>query len=136
MDFNKLNNYGPFILRVGIALVFLWFGSQQLLHSVEWTGWLPSWTQNLPVSRTTFVFMNGIFEVIFGTLLFLGLFTRLSSLLLGLHLLAIAFTIGYNDVGVRDFGLAIATLSIFFYGSSKWPAGRKLKNNNNNSHKS
>lgn len=50
----------------------------------------------------------------------IGKFTQFSSLLLSLHLLGITFTIGYNDVGIRDLGLTLATFAVFLNGSDRW----------------
>ncbi len=115
-----MRKFSPVLLRVAMALVMLWFGTHQLLQPEQWFAFLPSWTNSLPISQTTFVYLNGWFEVSFGVLLFLGFYTRIVALLLGLHLLGIAFSLGYTALGVRDFGLALATLAVFFYGSSGW----------------
>ncbi|MBX4212179.1 DoxX family protein [Candidatus Pacearchaeota archaeon] len=112
--------YAPIILRIGISLVFLWFGSQQILHASDWVTWLPSFINSLPMQPTTFVLFNGTFEVILGVLLILGIFTRVAAALLAIHLLGIAFSIGYNDVAIRDFGLFMACVAIFFYGPDDW----------------
>jgi len=54
---------------------------------------------------------------VFGILLGIGFWTRWVALLLALHLFFIAYEIGYNDIGVRDFCLAIATSSVALYSS-------------------
>ena len=51
-----------------------------------------------------------------GTLMLVGLYTRVSSFILALHLFGIAFSIGFNSLGIRDFGLAFATLVVFLNG--------------------
>ena len=61
------------------------------------------------------VFLKGAFEVVLGALLAVGFYTRIAALLLSIHLLFIAYEVGYNDVGVRDFVLAIATLSLALF---------------------
>ncbi len=63
---------------------------------------------------------NGAFEIIFGLCLLLGYFTQVTALFLALHMLDITFTVGYTSIGVRDFGLAVATISVFLYGSDMW----------------
>lgn len=104
---------GPFLLRVGLSIVFLWFGAHQLSAPAGWVSFLPPWSQALPVSQISLVLLNGWFEVAAGVLLLLGGHTRLIALLLGVHLLGIAFTVGINGpVGIRDFGLAVAALSL------------------------
>ena len=70
---------------------------------------------------------NGIFEIVFGILLIAGLFTRLVSLFLGLHLIGIMLGLGYNDIAVRDFGLALATLSLVFSSAGELSLDKKLR---------
>jgi hypothetical protein len=55
----------------------------------------------------------------------LGLYVRWVALLLGLHLLVIAYEIGYNDIGVRDTTLAIACFSLALFGSDDWTLDHK-----------
>ena len=116
---DKYKIYAPRIIRIGLAIVFLWFSINQIIAPNDWISYLPSWTNNLGITQTTFVLMNAIFELIFGTLLLLGVGTRIVALLLGLHLLGITMSVGYNEIGVRDFGLTIATIGIGIYGSDE-----------------
>jgi uncharacterized membrane protein YphA (DoxX/SURF4 family) len=113
----NLERYAPFVLRLGLSLVFLWFGSQQLLDGENWVGLVPESIASISgISALTLVYINGIFEIVFGIALLLGIFTRWVALLLALHVFHIVSIVGYNDVGVRDFGLAMALLSIFMRG--------------------
>lgn len=115
-----MQKFAPVVLRIGLSLVFLWFGLQQVQQASMWVSYLPDWTSVLPVSPTSFVLLNGWFEIVFGVLLISGLFIRIASLLLGLHLLGIAFSLGYSAIAIRDFGLAVATLSVFIHGVDTW----------------
>lgn len=111
--------YAPTVVRVGIALVVLWFDIQQILDPGAWTGLIPSWATSISgLSALTLVKINGWSEIIFGILHLIGLFTRISALILTLHLALITIVVGYNGVGVRDFGLTMAALSSFLYGVS------------------
>lgn len=117
----KFKKYSPALLRTGIAIVFLWFGFSQLKNATAWTRMMPEYIQSiLPFSTNTLIHLNGAFEIVFATLLLLGLYTRLSSLLLGLHLLHIVTIVGYGAVGMRDFALALATFSIFLRGADEF----------------
>jgi uncharacterized membrane protein YphA (DoxX/SURF4 family) len=119
-----MKKFAPILVRIAMALVMLWFGSQQLLHAGNFTAYLPDWTSKLPISDITFVHLNGWFEVTFGLLLLAGFYTRIVALLLGLHVLGIATTFGLTELGVRDFGLACSTLSIFLNGPDVWSLDR------------
>jgi len=112
INLRRLKTYAPLVLRIGMAAVFLYFGITQLMRPEAFVGWLPPEANLIPLPATTLVALNGGFETLFGTLLLLGLFRRISALLLGMHLMMITITIGLTDIGVRDFGLAVAAISI------------------------
>lgn len=117
------------VLRVGLSLVFLWFATQQFMHTQEWTSYIPQWVVDFSsIDATTLVHINGAFEFVFGAALLLGICTRMTALLLALHMADIALTVGYNSIGVRDFGLTIATFAIFLYGSDRYCIDRLLDN--------
>jgi uncharacterized membrane protein YphA (DoxX/SURF4 family) len=120
MKCEKYKKFAPILLRVGMSLIFLWFGFNQILDTQTWVGWLPTWAYNSPISPGNLILFNGFTEVILGGLMLVGKFTKVVSFLLGLHLLGITFNIGYNDTGIRDFGLTIATFTVFLQGPDKW----------------
>ncbi|MEK9155076.1 MAG: DoxX family membrane protein [Patescibacteria group bacterium] len=99
------------IVRYTLTLLFLWFGTQQLIDPSAWIGFLPEWVGYIPVPAETFVRLNGLMEVVFALLLGIGAYTRIAAAILGLHLLGIAISVG-NATGVRDAALALCTLSI------------------------
>lgn len=90
---SKHAKHAPVLLRVGIALVFLWFGFNQLLNAENWIMWLPPWAHTLPISANTFILINGTFEVMFGNqisnLFLLSLHKALKITLLFLPLLSL-----------------------------------------------
>lgn len=109
--------YAPTVLRIGIAIVFLWFGMQQLLHTAMWIGLIPKSVIAISgLTAATLVHFNGSFEIVFGLCLLFGFFTRTTALLLALHMLDITYVVGYGATGVRDFGLSIGAISLFLYG--------------------
>jgi uncharacterized membrane protein YphA (DoxX/SURF4 family) len=117
MFFDRTKIYAPAVLRIGIALVFLWFGFTQLGNPEPWTQLIPeSVTSMTGLEATTLVLFNGAFEVVFGLCLLFGFFTHISALLLAFHMLSITFTVGYNAIGVRDFGLSMAAIALFLLG--------------------
>lgn len=118
--------YAPIVLRFGLVVLFLWFGLSQITSPASWISWVPeSATSISGLSPTLIVLFNGSFETILGIFLAVGFRTRWVALLLSLHLFFIAYEIGYNDVGVRDFVLAISTLAIAMYGSDKYTFDRR-----------
>ncbi|MEK7509370.1 MAG: DoxX family protein [Patescibacteria group bacterium] len=114
------SQWGILILRLGLAAVFLWFGFSQLLDGVNWVGWVPEWAVNLlHLPPAMVVLGNGAFEVIAGTLLALGIWVRPIALLLGLHLVVITIEVGLSPIGVRDFGLTMATFALALLGKNE-----------------
>jgi len=119
---DRIKKYSPVVLRFGLAIVFLWFGFSQLKNPDAWTRLLPAFLN----SSIVFIYLNGTFEIIFATLLLLGLFTRTVSFLLGLHLISIVFALGYGAIAVRDLGLAIAAFSVFLHGADEFCLDRLI----------
>jgi len=110
------HQWGILVLRLGLATVFLWFGFSQLLDGVNWVSWVPVWAVNfLHIPPAMIVLLNGAFEVIAGGLLAFNILTRWAALALALHLAVITFEIGLTQIGVRDFGLMMATLALSFF---------------------
>jgi uncharacterized membrane protein YphA (DoxX/SURF4 family) len=117
---NRNQIIGFEILRLSLAGVFLWFGFSQLFNSLAWVGIVPDWAVNLLHMPPAFIVLgNGLLEVVLGSLLALGILSRYVALVLALHLFVIAFEMGFSAIGVRDFGLSFATLSVFFLAPRK-----------------
>ena len=143
MNVKKLKQYAPILIRISISLVFLWFGISQVINPESFFGYIPQWIyphsveiihehalqsmHNFPLTPHLIIMSNGVFEIIFGFLLLLGLFTRLDALVLSLHMILIILNIGYNDIAIRDLGLLMATISIVLYGPDKWCLDKKRK---------
>lgn len=109
--------WGLFVARIGLAGVLLWFGSQQLLHTQNWSGYVPDYAVHLSgISATTITLINGSAEIAFGLLLLAGFLTQVSAMIMGVHLVLIAFSLGINELGVRDWGLAAALFGIALAG--------------------
>ena len=129
--FIKNRHYSSFIIRIGLALVLLWFGIDEIINPQNWFGYFSQWLA-LPFSLETFFLLNGIFEVIIGILLLMGLYTRVVAFISAFHLLAVTIALGYNDVAVRDFGLTLMAVSLVFSGAGVLSLdNRKSKNTYN-----
>jgi uncharacterized membrane protein YphA (DoxX/SURF4 family) len=117
----KLNKeeIGVYILRLGLAVVFLYFGISQILDQSKWIYFVPDRFSNFYISeilKSKIVFLNGIFDTIIALSLISGLFIRIFSFLGFIHLFSITiFSLGFEPSGIRDLGLAFAMLSLFFF---------------------
>ena len=124
----KNKKYSIDIIRIGLALVLLWFGIDEVINPEYWFGYAPAWLSSiLPFSLKSFFILNGTFEIIMGTLLLVGIYTRIVAFIVALHLLSITLSIGYNDVAVRDFGLTMMAVSLIFSGAGVLSLDNKLK---------
>ena len=109
--------YAPTILRLTMSAVILWFSLQQFLYANVWTAYVPDSVVSMSgLSAVFLVYFNASFELVFGLCLVFGIKTRLAAILLALHLFDIMWVVGYGEIGVRDFGLAFATLVIGMNG--------------------
>lgn len=118
--FSRTAAYAPFVLRAALAVVVLWFGAQQVMHPDMWVSWVPMWTDIFGMTQGTLVFINGSFEVMAGTLLLAGVFTRVVAFILFLHMAVLVWEFGVTEVGVRDFGLAMGLLTLALDDRRKW----------------
>ena len=114
-----LNKYflSSFILRLGLGVVFLFFGVGKFLGDV-WAQTIPNFSliQMLPLSAHTIVIIIGSSEVIIGGLLIVGLFTRWVALAASVELIIILLLLNFSEI--RDIGLLAGFLSLVFTGSS------------------
>ena len=114
----KLPFFAPVVLRLGLAGVFVWFGMSQILDQTAWTSFIPDFVLNITgLSATTFVFLNGIFEIIMSVLLVFGIWVRPVATLLFLHMCGIVASVGLDSIGMRDIAIAAGLLSVALYGN-------------------
>lgn len=118
----KTHSLGITLLRWSLAFVFLWFGFSQISNVAMWTSFVPAWAASI-MDPGVLVLMNGLLEIVAGALLAFGIASRWVGLVLGLHLLVISVGLGLTAIGVRDIGLALATLSLFLMAHNELPIG-------------
>jgi uncharacterized membrane protein YphA (DoxX/SURF4 family) len=111
---NTRESWGLLILRLALALLFIWFGTTQLLHPLAWTAQVPDWAVSLsPFSVLTLVYLNGALEIFFGVTLGIGWYDRFSVLILLVHMLPILVSVGYGAILARDITITLSALSLF-----------------------
>ena len=115
------------LLRISFSLIFLYFGFSQLTNIAGWAYLVPDFMNGQIASANNWVVINAIFELTFGIFLMFGIYTKVTSFLLFLHLTFITISLGFVPTGVRDFGLTIATLVIFLNGTDKYCVDEIMK---------
>ena len=123
-------DFAPFALRIGMALVVLWFGVSQVIDPSAWTGFLPSWLPSLGMTPQTHIIINGAVEIIVSLALLAGFWTRIAAIIAAVHMYAVTVAVGYSAVGVRDFGLFMGLVAVALYGADyltfdAWRARKK-----------
>jgi uncharacterized membrane protein YphA (DoxX/SURF4 family) len=107
------NTLGIAVLRYGLAFVLIWFGTNQILHTGQWTAIMPAWIVAVShMSASILVVINGICEIIGALMLIMNLWVPLFATLLALHMISIVVDLGLTAVGVRDVGLGAAFLAL------------------------
>lgn len=124
MKFNP--ETGKIILRISLSLLFLWFGISQIYSTNDWVGFVPSFASNI-IPATTIVLINGAFEILFGLMMLTGFYLKISAFLLAVHILPIAYSMGFSSIAVRDYAITLATFSLIFFGPDKFCLDERLK---------
>lgn len=126
-----LTFYVSVLARYGIGIVFFIFGIDQLVRPKAWITWTPesiiNFATNLGVNNINLIYFNWLFDLTIGFLLLVGLFVRVTALIGTLHIIGIIFSLGYNDISVRDFGLLLVLISVFLNGPDELCLDKKLR---------
>jgi len=101
------------ILRVGVAVTFLWIGILIFKEPEAWGSLLQPWAAGLlPVSIREAMIGTAILDLAIGALLLTGFAVWLGALIGALHLVVVLVTAGINAVTVRDIGLLSASVAL------------------------
>ncbi len=101
------------ILRVGLAITFLWIGVLILKQPEAWGGFLEPWAANLlPIPIREAMIATAILDIAIGVLLLVDVFTWLAALVAAIHLAIVLTVSGITDVTVRDIAILAAALAV------------------------
>ena len=114
--------YSHLALRIGLALVFMWFGVHKLLHPQYWLdAWMPqaaqAFVERFSVSPRDAMNLIGIAEVLIALSLLTGYFIRWFAAVAALFLVSVSLVHlqGFNEVLVRDLGLVGALVALILW---------------------
>ena len=121
-----MNSYAFHVLRVGLAITFLWIGVLIFQDPVGWAGFIRPWAADiLLASPEKVIIATAVLDILIGFLLLVDFLTFWASLLASLHLVAVLAVSGIDAITVRDIGLLAGALALVI---SLWPPkeGTKL----------
>lgn len=108
-----MKNASFHILRVGMAITFLWIGILIFREPQSWGPYLQPWAANLlPVSLKSAMIGTAIFDIAVGFLFLVDVATWIAALFGSIHLVIVLTVVGINAITVRDIGLLTGTLAL------------------------
>jgi uncharacterized membrane protein YphA (DoxX/SURF4 family) len=110
---NQSFTTGFHILRVGLAITFLWIGVLIFKNPESWGGYLEPWAAGLlPVPLSQAMIGTAILDILIGFFLLIDVLTWLAALLGAIHIIIVLTVSGITDITVRDIGLLAAALAL------------------------
>ncbi|OGI61022.1 hypothetical protein A2814_01155 [Candidatus Nomurabacteria bacterium RIFCSPHIGHO2_01_FULL_38_19] len=101
------------ILRVGLAITFLWIGVLIFKEPEAWGGFIQPWVADLvPISIKQAMIGTAFLDIVIGILLLIDSLVWLAALVAAGHLFVVLTVSGINEVTVRDIGILAAALTL------------------------
>ncbi|MBI2049923.1 MAG: DoxX family membrane protein [Candidatus Staskawiczbacteria bacterium] len=101
------------ILRVGMAITFLWIGVLIFKSPESWGGYLQPWVfKLLPVSLEQAMVSTAILDIVIGAFLLVDFLPWLAAFVGALHLVIVLTVSGITDITSRDIGLLAGLLAL------------------------
>lgn len=108
-----MKNSSYHILRVGLAITFLWIGILIFREPEAWGYLLRPWAVDfLPIPLKEAMIGIAILDIVVGVFLLIDIFTWIAALVGAFHLAIVLATTGINAITVRDIGLLAAALAL------------------------
>lgn len=109
------------VLRVGLAITFLWIGVLIFKQPEAWGGYLQPWAAGLlPIPLNQAMIGTVILDVVIGVLLLTDIFVWLATIIGAIHLVIVLATSGITDITVRDIGLLAGMTAIMVDSLPQW----------------
>lgn len=103
------------LLIAAQVLVFGYFGIDKFIAPETWAGYLPTWIDGFfGQSQWTWMSVIGAIEIALAVMVLIPVRSvrRLGVALICLHLVAILWQVGINDIGARDLGLLLGAAAL------------------------
>lgn len=101
------------ILRVGLAITFLWIGILIFKNPEAWGGYLQPWAAGLlPIPLAQAMIGTAILDVAIGALLLIDSFVWLAALVGAVHLIIVLTVSGITEITVRDIAILAGAVAL------------------------
>ncbi len=108
-----MNKLAFHILRIGLAITFIWIGFMIWQTPDAWSGYMQPWAVKLmPIPIGEAMMGTAVLDIILGLVLLSNYFVWIAALVATIHLIIILIVSGITDITVRDIGLVAATLAL------------------------
>lgn len=116
------------VLRVGLAITFLWIGVLIFKQPEAWGGYLQPWAAGLlPIPLNQAMIGTAILDIVIGAFLLIDFLSWLAAIIGAIHLIIVLATSGITDITVRDIGLLAGMTAIMVDSLPQW-LSNKIKN--------
>lgn len=106
------------IVRVGLAITFLWISVLIFRQPEAWGGYLQSWAVRLlPVPIAQAMIGIAVLDIIIGALLLVDSFVWLAAWVGALHIVVVLTVSGITDITVRDIAILAGLLALIVESS-------------------
>src|SRR3990172_4100521 len=101
------------LLRMGLAITFLWIGILIFKNPEAWGGYLQPWAAGLlPIPLEQAMLGSAVLDILIGFFILIDRWVYIASFLAAFHLIVVLITSGITDVTARDIGLLAAALAL------------------------
>lgn len=108
-----MNKTSYHILRIGLAITFLWIGIVILKQPEAWGGYMSPWAIDLlPLPIKEMMIGTAILDIAIGALFLVDSFVWIASLVASIHLIIVLVVTGITDVTVRDIAILAAIIAL------------------------
>lgn len=120
------------ILRVGMAITFIWIGVLIIKSPESWAGYMQPWAVKLlPVPIEQALLGTAVLDIIVGLLLLIDWYAWVGGIIGTLHLISVLVVSGISDITIRDIGLLTATIALAIEALPFSIKSRLLRKTNN-----
>ena len=107
------------ILRVGMAVTFLWIGVLIFREPLAWGSYLQPWAVDfLLIPMKEAMIGTALLDILIGVLLLVDVLTWLAALIGALHMVVVLAVSGITTITVRDIALLAGLIALM---TTSWP---------------